>query len=119
MDEFSFVQSYLSGGEYVLWQGKPGKVRLLDPFYLSTALFAIPWLAFCGYWEYMAIRSGGKAVAYADRMPGDVICYSGHVAIYIGNNTIVHASNEKPYPAGGIKTSSIGYRTVLAVRRYW
>ena len=66
-----------------------------------------------------AIRSGGKAVAYADRMPGDVICYSGHVAIYIGNNTIVHASNEKPYPAGGIKTSSIGYRTVLAVRRYW
>ena len=66
-----------------------------------------------------AIRSGGKAVAYADRMPGDVICYSGHVAIYIGNNTIVHASNEKPYPAGGFKTSSIGYRTVLAVRRYW
>lgn len=66
-----------------------------------------------------AIRSGGKAVAYADRMPGDVICYSGHVAIYIGNNTIVHASNSKPYPAGGIKTSSIGYRTVLAVRRYW
>ena len=60
MDEFSFVQSYLSGGEYVLWQGKPGKVRLLDPFYLSTALFAIPWLAFCGYWEYMAIRSGGN-----------------------------------------------------------
>ena len=67
-----------------------------------------------------AIRSGGKAVAYADRMPGDVICYSGHVAIYIGNNTVVHASNSKPYPSGGIKTTSpANYRTVLAVRRYW
>lgn len=67
-----------------------------------------------------AIRSGGKAVSYADRMPGDVICYSGHVAIYIGNNKIVHASNSAPYPKGGIKISSpANYRTVLAVRRYW
>ena len=67
-----------------------------------------------------AIRGGGKSVRYADRMPGDVICYSGHVAIYIGNNKIVHASNSAPYPKGGIKiTSPANYRTVLAVRRYW
>lgn len=67
-----------------------------------------------------AIRSGGKSVSYADRMPGDVICYSGHVAIYIGNNKIVHASNSAPYPRGGIKISSpANYRTILAVRRYW
>ncbi|MCI8504244.1 MAG: hypothetical protein HFH00_10540 [Dorea sp.] len=67
-----------------------------------------------------AIRSGGKSVSYADRMPGDVICYSGHVGIYIGNNKIVHASNSAPYPKGGIKiTSPANYRTVLAVRRYW
>lgn len=67
-----------------------------------------------------ALRSGGKAVSYADRMPGDVICYSGHVAIYIGDNKIVHASNSAPYPRGGIKISSpANYRTVLAVRRYW
>lgn len=67
-----------------------------------------------------AIRSGGKSVSYADRMPGDVICYSGHVGIYIGNNKIVHASNSAPYPRGGIKiTSPANYRTVLAVRRYW
>ncbi len=67
-----------------------------------------------------ALRSGGKSVSYADRMPGDVICYSGHVAIYIGNNKIVHASNSAPYPKGGIKISSpANYRTVLAVRRYW
>ncbi len=67
-----------------------------------------------------AIRGGGKFVSYADRMPGDVICYSGHVGIYIGNNKIVHASNSAPYPKGGIKiTSPANYRTVLAVRRYW
>ncbi len=67
-----------------------------------------------------AIRGGGKAVAYADKLPGDVICYSGHVAIYIGNNTIVHASNSAPYPAGGIKTTTpANYKNVLAVRRYW
>ncbi len=64
--------------------------------------------------------AGGKAVNYSDMLPGDVIVYSNHVAIYIGNNTIVHASNSKPYPAGGIKTSSpANYRTVLGVRRYW
>ena len=67
-----------------------------------------------------AIRSGGKSVSYADKLPGDVICYSGHVGIYIGNNTIVHASNSAPYPKGGIKTTSpANYRSVLAVRRYW
>jgi len=65
-------------------------------------------------------RYGGKSVSYSQMLPGDVICYSGHVAIYIGNNTIVHASNSAPYPKGGIKTSSPpNYRTVLAVRRYW
>ena len=65
-------------------------------------------------------RYGGKSVSYSQMLPGDVICYSGHVAIYIGNNQIVHASNSAPYPRGGIKISSPpNYRTVLAVRRYW
>lgn len=67
-----------------------------------------------------AQRSGGKSVKYSEMLPGDVVCYSGHVAIYIGGNKIVHASNSAPYPRGGIKISSPpNYRTVLAVRRYW
>lgn len=45
--------------------------------------------------------------------PGDIVCYSGHVGIYIGNGQIVHASTA----ATGIKVSNAGYRQVLSVRR--
>ena len=59
-------------------------------------------------------RSAGKAVKWSERQVGDLICYSGHVAIYIGNNKIVHSSN----PKDGVKiTSPANYTTVLAVRR--
>ncbi len=64
-----------------------------------------------------AQRSAGKGVSYSEAQPGDLICYSGHVALYIGNGQIVHASNSAPYPQGGIKTGSATYRSILAVRR--
>ena len=61
-----------------------------------------------------AMRSCGRGVSVSDMQPGDIVCYSGHVGIYIGNNSIVHASN----PSTGIKiTSPANYRTILAVRR--
>ena len=62
--------------------------------------------------------NAGYEVSYADAQPGDLICYGGHVAIYMGNGQIVHASNSAPYPAGGIKISdNAAYRTILSVRR--
>ena len=61
-----------------------------------------------------ADRKQGAAVSgLEDAQPGDLICYSGHVAIYIGNGQIVHASNAKT----GIIISNATYKKILAIRR--
>lgn len=61
-----------------------------------------------------AMRSVGKSVSRSEIRPGDIICYSGHVAIYAGNNTVIHASN----PEDGIKyTSPIDYKKIITIRR--
>lgn len=61
-----------------------------------------------------ADRSQGYAVdGLENAQPGDLICYSGHVALYIGNGQIVHASNKRT----GIIVSDVGYRKILAIRR--
>lgn len=61
-----------------------------------------------------AQSGAGRAVSYTDIQPGDILYYGGHVAIYIGNNQIVHASTA----ATGIKISNASYRTVITIRRF-
>ncbi len=58
-------------------------------------------------------RGSGTGVSYEEAQPGDLVCYEGHVGIYIGGGLIVHASNVKT----GIKVSRAQYKTILAVRR--
>lgn len=61
-----------------------------------------------------ADRKQGYAVdGLENAQPGDLICYSGHVALYIGDGQIVHASNAK----SGIKVSRADYKQILAIRR--
>jgi cell wall-associated NlpC family hydrolase len=62
-----------------------------------------------------SLRSvGTKVSSLSKAKAGDIICYNGHVALYMGNNKIVHASNVKT----GIKISNnASYRKIVAIRR--
>ena len=60
-------------------------------------------------------RSQGSGVegGLENAQPGDIICYSGQVGLYIGDGQIVHASTKKT----GIIVSSASYKRILAIRR--
>ena len=58
----------------------------------------------------------GRVVSSSKMRPGDIICYGSgkkinHVALYIGNGQIVHASTERT----GIKVSRWNYRTPVRI----
>jgi len=60
-----------------------------------------------------SIGSGGRSVSRAEALPGDVVCYSGHVGIYLGNNQMIHA----PQTGDVVKVVTV-YGSPW-FRRYW
>ncbi|MBQ3292645.1 MAG: C40 family peptidase [Mogibacterium sp.] len=59
-----------------------------------------------------ALKHVGFAVNYKDMRPGDIICYSNHYALYIGNGKIVHAIRKGVSVGNNPK-----YRGIVTIRR--
>lgn len=61
---------------------------------------------------------GGTPVASIEEaLPGDIICYPGHVGLYVGNGQIIHAT----VPGSTVKLAPVIYsswQNVIAIRRY-
>lgn len=63
------------------------------------------------------LRSSGERVSSSEMRPGDIVCYSGHVAIYIGDDTVVHCSSASSNP--NTKYSTWNYRSVKCIVNPW
>lgn len=61
-------------------------------------------------------KCGTRISSLSQARPGDVICYNGHVAIYLGNNRIVHAASTRQGICIGNNAS---YMRILSIRRFF
>lgn len=75
------------------------------------AHFGITW---GGRMTSVSFRSVGKEVSYNNMQPGDIVCYSGHVAIYAGGGRIVEAQSTA---AGITNNRPVDSKTIITIRR--
>ena len=61
-----------------------------------------------------AQRRQGEAVDEDDIMLGDLVCYSGHVAIYVGNGQVIHSPQEGEV----VKISNMHMMSIITIRRF-
>jgi len=60
-----------------------------------------------------AQRSDGVGISLSEILPGDLVCYSGHVAIYVGDGKVIHA----PHSRDVVKYGNLHMMKILDVRR--
>lgn len=61
-----------------------------------------------------SFRTVGQEVSYDYMQAGDIVCYSGHVGIYMGNGKIVEAQSVR---AGITNSRNVDCRTIITIRR--
>lgn len=57
-NDFDFCRPYLTGDEYIMWQGKPERGNLITHSDIFTIPFSVLWCAFAIFWVLTAYHSG-------------------------------------------------------------